>query len=119
MNFIFACIYKIASINRSEKEAAWFSIYHMTLLMTINIESIIIFIGRCFFSIHHHGLLFFIIVAFAVLMLNYLLFIYKMKFIDITQQYKISYFKGTVCYIAYFIVTFAIVIAAAYYKHDM
>ena len=61
MDFIFACFYKIAFINRTEEQAAKLSVFYITMLMVINVEALLLFIERCFFSIHHHNNIIFII----------------------------------------------------------
>lgn len=119
MNFIFACFYKIAFINRTEEQAAKLSVFYITVLMTINVESLLLFILRCFFSIHHQNDIMLVINFIIVLIINYILFLYNKKYIYIINKFKISYLKGTICYISCFIATFAIAIAAAYYKHNM
>ena len=74
MDFIFACFYKIAFINRTEEQAAKLSVFYITMLMVINVEALLLFIERCFFSIHHHNNIIFIINIIGVSILNYMIF---------------------------------------------
>ena len=83
IKYLFYCMYKITSINYGKEGGAYASFIIVSILLSINIVSLIGFTSKLFFDKHSISLITLMLIFAISLLFNYMSIIYKLRYKDV------------------------------------
>lgn len=111
IKYLFYCMYKITSINYGKEGGAYASFIIVSILLSINIVSLIGFTSKLFFDKHSISLITLMLIFAISLLFNYMSIIYKLRYKDVIlyfEERKKSRLIGVLKILAYVFISFGL-----------